>query len=218
MLHGIIITRFDLKIGPLAEYVYPKDFMGEGELFDLSFRIWTGAGFLNLSEAKGFTYQTYNPHKKFGITIFDTTDTLGTYAITCLFSEDDSALIVPNIRKFQDVISKANEKIKDGKMPESVLEELYTQLVELYNEIKERSLAPREVKMLPQEKRQKLVNGLSVVFSNIRKLKELAANLNDEALKKELLASIEVISSALMTIASSVLESDEISQLLSKLL
>ncbi|MGQ4832913.1 MAG: hypothetical protein ACP6IS_03310 [Candidatus Asgardarchaeia archaeon] len=218
MLYGIIITRFDLKIGPLAEYVFPKNFISEGELFDLSFRIWTGAGFLNLSEAKGTFYQAYSNYKFFGVSRFDNHTELGAYAITCLFSEEDSSVIVANLKEIEEILNKANERLQNGEDPEKVLEETFTLVSDAVNKMKEKEEKKKELsKEITMDKR-KIKENLEVALANIKVLKNHLQNINDENVKSDLLATIEVITSALMSIATIMLTPDEISELLSKII
>jgi len=135
LLQGIILTKFDYKLGPVAEYTYPQNFLDQATLFDLSFRIWTGAGLLDLSEAKGFTYLTFEQINAFGLTIFDKTQKYGNFGITCLFTKEDSSVIVPNLEKFKGVLQKHNDELKNGQPVEAVFERLFTALSSTLEEV-----------------------------------------------------------------------------------
>ena len=194
LLQGIILTKFDYKLGPVAEYTYPQNFLDQATLFDLSFRIWTGAGLLNLSEAKGFTYLTFEQINAFGLTIFDKTQKYGNFGITCLFTKGDSSIIVPNLEKFKGILQKHNEELKDGQPVETVFESLFTAMSNALKEItSEKTKAKTDADTIKNE-----------FYILLSELYELKKTLNDTSYntpltKEQILSRItKVIESAII--------------------
>ena len=97
-------------------------------------------------------------------------------------------------------MNKANEKLQNGENPEKVIEETYRAIAETFDGI------------------MKKEDNLIAALSNIKSLKKRISMINDEQAKSELLATIEILTSTLMAIATSLLSSDEISEILSKII
>lgn len=194
MLQGIILTKFDYKLGPVAEYTYPQNFLDQATLFDLSFRIWTGAGLLDLSEAKGFTYLTFEQINAFGLTIFDKTQKYGNFGITCLFAKGASSIIVPNLDKFKEILQRHNEELKNGQSIEVVFESLFTAMS---NALKEVTSEKPKVKIDTDT----LKNEFYVLLSELYELKKTLNDTSHSAplTKEQILSRItKVIESAII--------------------
>ena len=210
MLQGIIMTRFDFKLGPVAEYTYPQKFIDEVSLFDLSFRIWTGAGMLDLSEAKGFTYLTFEQVKAFGLTIFDKMSDYGNYGVTCLFAKDDSSIIVPNIDKFKKVLQKNNEVLKSGKPVETVFANLFTEMSTLFKEI-------TSAKPKLETNTDALKNEFYMLLSELYSLKKLLSTLGDDTLANEqILAKVTKIIESSIILGDKLFGADFVARLLAR--
>jgi len=195
MLQGILFTRFDIKLGPIAEAMFPENFINQALVFELSFRIWTGSGMLNLSEAKGFTYTFYDTVNFFGCTWFDEDKGLGNFGITAFFSKEDSEIIAPNSDIFKEELQKCAQQIISGQTIQSALENLFKKLNIVINKLSQEGKAEEKIDINEIKELLDILKSLSDAIDNINNfnLRLLLKGLLDKLSERIIKISINLL-------------------------
>lgn len=208
MLQGILFTRFDIKLGPIAEAMFPENFINQATLFELSFRIWTGSGMLNLSEAKGFTYTFYDSVNFFGCTWFDEDEKIGNYGITAFFSKEDSEIIAPNSDSYKAIMEKASKKIVNGASISTTLKELF----------EETNAFMRQLAETPKAEVHVSVNDFKEIIKLLKEFVVVVDKVNDFNLRLVLKNILDTLSEKIILLGRKLLKEDELYSLMKMLL
>jgi len=187
MLKGVLLVRFDSKLGPIPEGMFPHDFIDKSKIPEISMQIW--ANYPRTDES-GFTMVHFNRVNLFGCLLYDNDEKLGSYSIVSFFEPSAVNEIWGKFEDIKKLIEIVNKKIKEDLNIQVALQELYENLMKI-------TAKPIVSEVLEDD----VYSVFKDVFENISGLISTIKNISDDDLKERLLQEAEKLSESLLTLS-----------------
>lgn len=187
MLKGVLLVRFDSKLGPIPEGMFPHDFIDKSKIPEISMQIW--ANYPRTDES-GFTMVHFNRVNLFGCLLYDNDEKLGSYSIVSFFEPNAVNEIWGKFEDIKKLMEIVNKKIKEDLNIQVALQELYKNLMKI-----------TEKPIVSEVLGDDVYSVFKDVFENMSGLISTIKNINDDDLKERLLQEAEKLSESLLTLS-----------------
>jgi len=187
VLKGVLLVRFDSKLGPIPEGMFPQDFIDRNKIPEITMQIWA-----NLPKAggNGYTLVNFNKINLFGFLLYDEDGNLGPYCIASFFDSDAVAEIWGRFEDIKKLMEIINNKIKEKLPVQVALQELYENIMKIIT----RPIISGVLK-------DNVYSTFKEVFENLAYLISTIKNIKDEDIKKKMIEKVKNLSENLLTLS-----------------
>jgi len=188
MLRGVLLVRFNTKLGPVPEGMIPHDFIDKSKMSEIFMQIW--ANYPKSGESQ-FTMVQFNKVNLFGCLLYDD-DNLGSYCIASFFDSDAVDEIWEKLEDIKKLMESTNRKIKENMIAQAALQELYENIMKI---------TAKPTIGVSKALADNIYSVFKDVFENMSKLLSVIKNIKDGDLKGKLLQEVEKLSESLLTLS-----------------
>lgn len=127
MLKGSLLVRFDYKLGPVAEAMFPEGFIPREKLWNIALDVWVSSGAKDLSEAKGCVQTLFPDLSMISCIFFGKTKGIEHYALAVFFDSKSGGneRIWQMQKAVEEILKNGLNRLEDGISPEVVVKEIY---------------------------------------------------------------------------------------------
>ena len=187
MLRGVLLIRFNTKLGPVPEGMVPHDFIDKSKIPEISMQIW--ANYPKTNES-GFTMVHLNKVNLFGCLLYDNEDRLGSYCLASFFDSNTVDEVWDKLEDVKKLMEITNKKIKESMLIQEALQELYENIMKITAK-----------QMVGKVLSDNVYSTFKDVFENMSKLISTIKNIQNSDLKEKLLQEVEKLSESLLTLS-----------------
>lgn len=187
MLKGVLLVRFDSKLGPIPEGMFPQDFIDRSKVPEITMQIWAN---LPKAGSSGCTLVHFSKINLFGCLLYDEDSNLGSYCIASFFDSDAVAKIWGRFEDIKKLMEIINGKIKERLPVQTALQELYKNIMKIITR-----------PVISGVLKDNIYSTFKEVFENLVHLISTIRNIKDEDTKKKLIKEVENLSESLLTLS-----------------
>jgi len=125
MLKGVLLVKFDYKLGPIAEAMFPEGFIPHERLWNVALDVWTSSGAKDLSEAKGCTQALFHDLGMVACTYFGEAKEVGHYALTVFFDSKSSDQTWHMLKDIEEILKNGINELGNNVPPDLVVKNVY---------------------------------------------------------------------------------------------
>jgi len=180
MIKGALLVKFDYKLGPVAEVMFPEGFIPREKLWNIALDVWVSSGAKDLSEAKGCVQTLFLDLGMMACIFFGKTKEVEHYALAVFFESksESNEQIWQMQNAIEEILKNGLNKLGDGTPPKVVVKEVYYNVGNL--------VAKKRVLEAPMY----VYDMFRSVFNTLSELIEVVTNLDNE-LKNMILPILE---------------------------
>ncbi|MHA1721698.1 MAG: hypothetical protein ACTSXW_01340 [Candidatus Baldrarchaeia archaeon] len=179
MLKGVLLVKFDYKLGPIAEAMFPEGFIPHEKLWNVALDVWTSSGAKDLSEAKGCTQALFHNLGMIACTYFGEAEKVGHYALTVFFDSKSGDQTWHMLKEIENILKNGINDLGNNVPPDLVVKNVYNFVGDL--------IAKRKVLKAPTH----VFIMFRDLFSTLSMLIDIVSIL-DENSKRMILPTLEV--------------------------
>ncbi|MHA1583391.1 MAG: hypothetical protein ACTSYM_12965 [Candidatus Baldrarchaeia archaeon] len=204
MLKGVLLVRFDYKLGPVAEAMFPEGFIPRERLWNAALDVWVSSGAKDLSEAKGCTQALFHDLGMIACIYFGEVEKTEYYAIAAFFDSKKSDQAWHMLREVEEILKDGINKLRDNMPPDIVAENIYyfignliakkrfakapAHVIVMFRDLFSTLSALIDIISVLDEKSKRLL--LPIVEAHIERLAELALFLGGREVVRDLIRSV----------------------------
>jgi hypothetical protein len=127
MLKGVLLIKFDYKLGPIAEAMFPEGFIPREKLWNMALDVWVSSGAKDLSEAEGCVQTLFPDLGMIACIFFGKTKEVEHYALAVFFESKSKSneQIWQMQNTVEEILKNGLNKLGNGASPEIVVKEVY---------------------------------------------------------------------------------------------
>jgi len=125
MLKGVFLVRFDYRLGPIAEAIFPEGFIPRERLWNMALDIWVRSGAKDLSEAKGCTQALFHDLGMVAFIYFGEVGKDKHYALAAFFDSKKTNQTWHMLEDVKEILKDGINRLKNNVPPERVVEDVY---------------------------------------------------------------------------------------------